>query len=197
MTLSQIVRALGGLVLATALSGCFDVAVDVAILGADSAKVTTAFNFDKQTYDMMMAQGGQGDFCGTKSKVTVNADNVTCVDVTEGDFATVFKPTGNGEPQPVVTNVGPGLYKVTLPTGTISEQLSGQGISDDPKTAEVIKSMFAGRHIKVQISGGEIVDTNMTKSADGKSAGLDIPFEGLFDGSFKMPNESYAVVKIN
>lgn len=58
-----------------------------------------------------------------------------------------------------------------------------------------MKQFFEGHAITLRITGKEILDTNMTKSANG--AEVVIPFLDLINGTINLPPELYATVKVN
>lgn len=196
MNRSIITRAAGAVALATLLTGCFDMDVDIEVLGADEALMTTTVVLDRNTFMMLQAGGGDSDFCGPTSEITEEADTVTCVDTERGSFAEVFDADEEDEPQPTVEAVSPGVYRIGLPTGEINDQLSMGGAGDNAQARAMIESLFAGRTMTVGITGKEILETNMELSEDGKTARLVISFDDVLAGTIEVPDESYAVVRV-
>ena len=68
--------------------------------------------------------------------------------------------------------------------------------TDDPQAKEMMMQMFKGHAMTLRVSGGKIVDTNMTIAADGMSAELVIPLEDLITGKANIPDETYAIVQL-
>ena len=57
--------------------------------------------------------------------------------------------------------------------------------------------MLETRDLTIRFGGVEVIESNMTISDDKTSAEIKIPFLELMDGSAKLPEELYAVVKTN
>src|SRR5262249_45241449 len=94
------------------------------------------------------------------------------------------KPTFTAQPD--------GTVRVALPTkGMMGDLNAGQ----DPKTAEMMKQLFDGHFLTIRFGGSEVLDTNLTKTADGKYAEIQIAFTDPLNGTAKLPDELYAVVK--
>lgn len=194
MNSSFLVRAGGALLLAVGLSGCIDMSFDVEVLGDNMAKATVVTAMDKSLYDQ--TKDSNGDFCEEGTFELTDAA-ATCTEIHEGDFEAVFNPDGGSpgdEPQPTIATVSPGVYRVTFPTGSIKEQFAGNP-DEDEEAAAMLKQLFAGHTITMTVRGSEVVETNMTKAEDGKSATIVIPFDDLLAGSSDVPDEAYAVVK--
>jgi hypothetical protein len=59
----------------------------------------------------------------------------------------------------------------------------------------MMQQFFEGHAITLRIKGQEVLDTNMTKTANG--AEVVIPFLDLINGTVELPPELYATVKVN
>jgi hypothetical protein len=150
---------------------------------------------DKTTYDQTKDANASG-FCDSGT-LDVGDKVVTCTEVHEGTFADVFPGTednASDEPQPSITSVGGGLYRVSFPTGSLKDQFASD-TGDDQQMAAMMKQMFSGHAISMTVHGSEVTETNMTKADDGKSASLIISFDDLFAGAADVPDEAYAVVR--
>eukprot|EP01036_Dinobryon_divergens_P042760 gene42760-56842_t len=62
-------------------------------------------------------------------------------------------------------------------------------------TLNCISTIFV--FLTLRFGGAEVTDTNMTLSDDHKTAELKVPFTEMLDGTAKLPDELYAVVKAN
>jgi hypothetical protein len=60
----------------------------------------------------------------------------------------------------------------------------------------MIEAFFKDHAITLHFAGLEVTDTNMTLSADQKSAEQVIPFLELIAGTADLPDELYAVVRV-
>ncbi|MNL71800.1 hypothetical protein D3C87_1970130 [compost metagenome] len=65
----------------------------------------------------------------------------------------------------------------------------------DEQTRQMVEAFFADRTMTIVISGAEIVETNMTLSADKTRAEQVIPMLDLINGAAGLPEELYAVVR--
>lgn len=194
MKLLHIARAAGAFLLAGALSACVDVRMELEVVDENNGIGKTIMVMDREFYDMSEAQGG-GDFCEDDGEFTLTETEATCITSEQASYAELFEGSDQGEPTPTVTSAGPGLVRVSYPTASMMEEI-GEDASD-PESMAMMEQFFAGHNITLAVSGGEIVDTNMIVSADGQSASVIIPFLDLFSGELTLPEESYAVVKLN
>ena len=210
MKLSLIGRAVGAIALTISLAGCFDMTTDVLVESPTNAKATITETMGADIYAMIKAADASssadpsassvadtGDtaskpFCKEEgSTLTENSDgSVTCTIVSEGTFDALNFNDGGGKP--VFTSNADGTVRVAIPT---KDMMGDLGKESDPKTAEMMKQLFDGHFLTIRFGGSEIVDTNLTKTADGKYAEIKIPFTDLLSGTAKLPDELYAVVK--
>ena len=200
MKLSLLGKLTGVLLLTASLTACIDATVDVNVTSETNAKVTMTQEMGAEFYSMIKqgAAAGQttqdAEFCAD-GELTENADGgATCINMEEGPFADLTM--GEDEENVVFTSAGPGLVRVSLPT----EEMKGEIGADeaiDEQTKAMMTGLFEGHAITVRFSGGEIVETNMTLAGDKKSAEQVIPFMDLINGDVDLPDELYAVVKVN
>lgn len=195
MTFSHIIKGAAALVLAGMLSGCFDVDMDVKVKDTDHVAVTVATSISKEMADMAQMKSGEADFCDKTGVITETDTAIVCTETHEGTFAEAFPPATDGEPQPTIEAIGNNQVKVSFPTADISGSFGGAE-EDDPQVKAMMLQMFKGHSMTLRVSGGTIVDTNMTKAADGKSAEFTIPLEDLVSGKANVPDETYAVVQL-
>lgn len=180
------------------LAACMDVSIEVAVQGENLGEARTIIAMDTQFYEMSKAQSGADDFCGDDGVFEAKETVVTCTTVLSGDFAALMEEVGeNDGPEPTITLVSPGLVRVTFPTASLAEEVGAGDLDNDEETKQMVLGMFEGHAITLAVSGGTIVDTNMTVSADGQSASLVIPFTQLILGTLDLPDESFAVVQLN
>jgi major membrane immunogen (membrane-anchored lipoprotein) len=197
----------GAIALTVGLAGCMDVTMDVAVQNETNGKLTTTMVMGADFYAMAksgMAQGGEGanpddGFCKEAGDVlTENADgSATCTSIKEGTFAelTANEDGTQAKDEARFEVVSPGVVKVTFPTKDMSGELQSE--EQDEQTKAMMVALFEGHNVTLRVSGNEILDTNMTKSADGKSAEVVIPFLDLINGTTTVPAELYATVKTN
>jgi len=197
MGLRTIGRLAAMLVMGAGLAGCIDATVEVAVTSETTARATMTQLMGADFYSMvkMSAESGEAgaeDFCADGA-LTENADgSATCVIVEEGPFAALS--ITEDENAVTFTPAGPGLVRVGLPTEEMRSEI-GADDQMDAETRQMVEAFFAGHSITVKVSGGEIVDTNMARSADGRSAEQVIPFLDLINGTAELPDELYAVVR--
>jgi len=217
MKFNVIGKIAGVLALTIGLAGCIDVTMDLEVHSETNAKATTTMTMGKDFYamaksgmaaDQSGAAGGSttstsGGFCTEEGDVlTENPDgSATCTTTVEGAFADINKGDNQNGKFEVV---GPGLVKVSFSTKDMqSEVASGTGSGDpaqaaqDEQTKAMMAALFEGHFITIRIKGKEVTETNMTKSADGTSAEIKIPFLDLMNGTAQLPEELFATVKVN
>lgn len=179
--------------LALALTGCIDVKMDIALTSDTTARATTTQIMSAEFYEMVGAAGADNEegFCAD-GELTENADGTAiCVEVQEGPFADFLE----GEEESMTfTQEGPNLVRVLLPMGGIEAEV-GAGEEMDEETRAMMASMFEGRSVTLSVSGVEIVETNMEKSADGKSASVVLDFMDIFDGKTGIDGDLFALVR--
>lgn len=180
------------------LTACIDVGLEVVVQGENLGEARTVIAMDNQFYEMTKSQGGAGDFCGEDGVLETGETAVTCTTILTGDFDTLMEKASESDgPQPTITLVSPGLVRVMFPTASLADEIGAGDLLGDEETAKMMLEMFEGRAITLSISGGEIVDTNMTIAEDGRSASLVIPFVDLLSGALELPDESFAVVQLD
>ncbi len=189
------------LLVSAALAGCIDATVDVAVTSETTAKATMTQVMGADFYAMvkMNAESAEADaedeFCA-EGELTENQDgSATCVIVEEGPFADIAKGEDGEEPSMSFTPAGPGLIRVSLPTEEMKSEV-GADEAMDAETKQMVEAFFAGHAITVRFSGAEVTETNMTLSADKKSAEQVIDFLELINGTAELPDELFAVVRV-
>ena len=196
---SHIFKTAAALLLTGALAGCFDVDMQITVVDSETASAKITTTVPKDLVSLADIESGDAEFCDSASEITETEDSITCVETHEGKFDEVIpQDSSSEEPQPTIALVAPGQVKVSFPTGTLSEEM-GAGAGDDEESAQamqMMKTMFAGHGITMRVVGNKIIDTNMTLSADGKSAELKVMFTDLIEGTLQLPEESYAVVQL-
>jgi hypothetical protein len=174
-----------------------------SMMGAAGAAGTT-------TGDATAEASGGFDFCDEEKGgvLTENADgSATCVETVEGELATLIADNESAK----VELLSPGLVKFTFSTTDMQEELNSS--TEDPnapapadaaeqaameaQAKAMMAAFFAGKNITLRVKGKEIVETNMTKSADGTSAEVVIPFVDLLNGTATLPPEYTVTVKTN
>lgn len=181
----------GGIAAIITLTACIDVDVSLEVLDNETALGTVTMTMARDFYDASQSQGTAA-FCSADDEFTVGETVVTCVSTQEGVFADVLD-ADDGEPAPTIVDLGNGTVRVALPTKDIMDDMS----SDRPDAAAMaaLQGMFLDKHFTLEVSGKQIIDTNMELSEDGKSASVSIPIIDLVAGTAQGPDESYAIVK--
>jgi len=194
-------RLASAIVLTSGLAGCIDAKLDVDVTSMTTAKAVMTQVMAPEFYAMVKtgtAQEGAGvpdedEFCA-EGVLSENRDgSATCVLTEEGLFATLSM--GNKKQTVTFTPAGAGLVRVALPTADMKSEI---GVDDtmDEETRQMIEAFFKDHSITLHFSGLEVTETNMTLSADGRSAEQVIPFNKLIDGTAELPDELYAVVRV-
>jgi hypothetical protein len=202
MTFKILSRLAGVLALTVGLAGCMDVTMEIDVLTETTGKSTTTSVMGADIYPMMKASAGSegsdsDGFCKEKgATLTENADgSATCVLVVEGPFAELNGEEAKDDGAKFEV-VSPGVVKVSFTTEDMKGEL-GADDSMDAETKAMMQQYFEGHAITIRIKGKEVLDTNMTKAGDGKSAEIVIPFLDLINGTVDLPPELYATVKVN
>jgi hypothetical protein len=215
MTIQFIGKLTGVLALTLGLAGCIDATVDVEVQSETNAKAVMTQKMGADIYSMVKmgaAQAKEGatttetpgtetaaedEFCAGGELTEGSDGGATCVMSSEGAFADVKFGDTKDEDTAVFTSAGPGLVKVAFPTKDMAGEIgAGEGAMDE-ETKQMMQAFFEGHTITLRVHGGEITDTNMTKAGDGQSAETVIPFLDLINGTAELPEELYAVVKVN
>lgn len=198
MKLALIGRIVGALALTMGLAGCIDMTMDLKVTSDTTAVATITQTMGADIYAMIKSAGDQAStedkFCAKDGEtLTENADgSASCVSVSEGAFDKLNFDEGGGKP--TFTVVSPGVVRVAVATKDMAGDL---GKEDDPQTAEMMKQLFEGHFLTIRFGGMEVTESNMTISDDGTTAEIKIPFLELMNGTAKLPEELYAVVKTN
>ncbi|WP_375452359.1 hypothetical protein [uncultured Devosia sp.] len=201
MGLQSAGRLAGILVLAAGLAGCLDAKVDIAVTSPTTARAVMTQEMGADFYAMIKTNAAEaksdtaadGEFCATGT-LTENADgSATCVIIENGPFAELT--LGNEKKTVTFTPAGPGLVRVALPTVEMKGEI---GVDDamDEETRQMIEAIFTGHAITLRFSGREVTDTNMALSPDRTAAEQVIPFLDLINGTVALPDELYAVVRV-
>ena len=183
--------------LAAGLAGCIDVNVEVAITSPSTAKATMTQTMGADIYSMvkMSAESGEMEddsFCA-EGELTENSDgSATCTITEEGKFADL--DLGQNEGGMTFTEAGPGLVRVTLPMADMQADLGAEDNMDE-QTRQMVEAFFEGRTMTIAISGAEIVESNMSVSADKTRAEQVIDMLDLINGAADLPDELFAVVR--
>jgi hypothetical protein len=61
----------------------------------------------------------------------------------------------------------------------------------------MVDAFFTGHNITVRFAGKEVVETNMTLSADKTAAEQILPFVDIINGTTDLPDELYAIVRVD
>jgi hypothetical protein len=206
MELKSLGKLAATLMLGAALTGCIDATVDVEVTSETTARMTLAQVMGADFYAMMkMETESEGEgadesdapmsegFCDD-GELTEHVDgSATCTIVEEGDFETLAAL--NGDDNSIqFASAGPGLVRVSFPTADMRSEVGAEDDMDE-ETRKMMEAFFTGHAITISISGGEITETNMTRSEDRQSARHVLPFLDLINGTVELPDELFAIVK--
>lgn len=205
MSMHIIGRLAGALAMTIGLAGCIDMTMEMEIQSETNGKATVTSTMGPDVYPMVKANAGNETadsegFCDKeKGVLTENPDGgATCVEVTEGTFAELTEGEDDGA---TFTVVSPGLVRVAFKTedmkGDLAASTGGGDEAMDDETKAMMAQFFEGHTLTIRIKGKEVTDTNMTLSADKTGAETVIPFLDLINGTVELPDELYAVVKVN
>ncbi len=199
MKFSHLFKTAVVLFAATGLAGCFDVDMEVAITGPDTALVTTSTTLSKDMVSLADLKSGDSEFCNDSAEIIENETSITCVETLKGSFAEIMGAGDKDQPQPTIELVAPNRVKINFPTRMIADEFnnSGDGEDTDPQVKAMIKQMFEGHAITIRVSGPKVVETNMTLSDDAKSAEINIAFSDLFEKTMDLPENSYALIELD
>lgn len=191
MKLKLFAQIAGTLALTLGLAGCIDMTTDVQITSATTAKAVVTQTMGAEIYPTIKA-GDDNDFCVKDGEVlTENADgSATCVITSDGAFADLKFDDGGATP--VFTANPDGTVRVAIKTEGMMGEL---GSGDDPQAQAMLKQMFDGHFVTIRLGGNTIVDTNLTKTPDGKYGEVKIAFLDLINGTAELPEELYAVIR--
>jgi hypothetical protein len=195
MKFTTLAKIAGALALTMGLAGCIDMTNDIYVTSPTTAKATITSTMGADIYAMVKAGGNQGDdpFCkGEGETLTENADGSgTCVAISEGEFANLkFDDAGS---KPVITTNDDGTVRIAIAT---KDMVGDLGKEQDAETQAMMKQMFEGHFLTIRFGGKEIVESNMEAAADSAEyVEIKIPFLSLIDGTAKLPEELYAVIR--
>jgi hypothetical protein len=199
MSIATITKFAAVMLLGSALTGCLDAEVDIALTSDTTARVTMTQVMGAEFYSMLKlsneeAEAGEAadEFCAEGELSEGDDGSATCIIVAEGPFADL--DMDDAEEAISFTPAGPGRVRIALPTAEMRAEI---GVDDelDAETRQMVEAFFAGHAVTVRFSGAEITDTNMTLSADRRSAEQVIAFTELLGGTLDLPEELYAVVR--
>lgn len=204
-------RVAGVLALTAGLAGCMDVTMELDVQNETNARMTTTSTIGADFYALAKsgmaaaentAEGAAGEapasaeegFCEEEGAQLTEHDDgsATCVVVKDATFAEISADE-NG---PKFEVVSPGVVKVSFSTAEMKGEI-GADDALDAETKAMMQTLFEGHAVTIRIKGKSIVETNMTKGADGSSAEIVIPFLDLINGTTTLPDELYATVKTN
>jgi len=199
MSIATTTKFAAVMLLGSALAGCLDADVDIALTSDATARVTMTQVMGAEFYSMLKlsneeAEAGEAtdEFCAEGELSEGDDGSATCIIVEEGPFADL--DMDDDEEAISFTPAGAGLVRIALPTADLRAEMGAED-ELDAETRQMVEAFFAGHAVTVRFSGAEITDTNMTLSADGRSAEQVIAFTELLNGTLDLPEELYAVVR--
>lgn len=199
MGFATIGKLAAAMMLGLSLTGCIDATIDVELTSETTAKATLTQVMGADFYGMikMSAEDSEeatSDFCAEGDLVENDDGSATCTLVQEGTFAELAEMEGEDNAL-FFTSAGPSLVRVALPTAEMMGEL-GTGDDLDPETKAMVEAFFTGHTITIRVSGAEVTQTNMDLSKDKTSAETKLPFLDLINGTADLPDEFFAVVRV-
>jgi hypothetical protein len=184
------------------LSGCIDATMDVTVLSPETARATLTQEMGAEFYAVsrMGAANPPGEtaisssFCDEGELVEATDGGATCTFSREGAFADLRLNAEEDGPSAVFTTPAPGLVRVGFPTTGLRDELGAEQATD-AETQQMMQAFFTGHTLTFRVGGGELVETNMTKAEDGKSAETVVQLIDILNGTANLPDELFAVVR--
>lgn len=182
------------------LAACFDADMTFTVQDKDTASMNAVMRMGPELYGMIAASGenpceegvgepqADGGFVCTIEE-TDSIDNIIA-DLKAGT-ADPENPMDMGEGFSL-ERLENGHIKIAFDLGRLNDDMGKQGM--DPQMMAGMMQAFTGRNISVTVAGPEIVDTNGTLAADGKSASMVIPLTELFAPENTLPDSFDVVV---
>lgn len=155
---------------------------------------------DAQGNTQPEAEASANGFCDKEGEVLTETPDggATCVQVTEGPFADLLKD--NSENGATFTVVSPGVVRVAMKTADMQSDVTSSAGGEeemDEQTKAMMAAFFTGKNLTLRFRGKEVLESNMTISPDKTAAEKVIPMLDLINGTADLPDELYAVVRIN
>ncbi|TYB77628.1 hypothetical protein [Maritimibacter fusiformis] len=178
------------------LAGCFDVDATIAITGEDQAEMDMQMTIDADLVAMIAGSGE--DPCEGMVREDQADGSVVCSESKSGSIEELMSDPDMGEGLTIEKRAG-GLVYVAFDLDDLTGEM---GMGDDDMSAEeraqmmaMMGSMFEGHAMVLNITGAEVVETNGTRSDDGKTATYEIPLTKLLDDTFTLPETFNALVR--
>lgn len=185
------------------LAACVDADMVFDIKDENTAQMSASVTMGPEMYGMVMSSGE--DPCPDGEGV-VNADgsytcNVVHSDTIDNLIAEIDKDRSDDE-MPMDMAQGLSIEKLADGQTKVVFDLTGlrDGASDagaDPAMLGAFMQQFEGHGMKVTVRGDEVVDTNGTLSADGKSAEFYVPLTAIITPDATIPDQFFATVQSN
>ncbi|MFD2648182.1 hypothetical protein ACFSX5_10305 [Devosia albogilva] len=194
MTLVSLGRLAGTLMLAGAVAGCVDAAVEVELMGPETAQVVVTQAMNADFYGMLKTEAdGDSDharrFCVDGELTEKRDGSATCTITAEGTLRQLPRAG-----QPVrFTPEEDGLVRVELALEEVRDEIGAGDTDEDGR--RMLEAFFSGRKLTVSFFGGVIADTNMDVSADGQAATAVLPLLDVVNETGDWPDVLYAVVE--
>lgn len=192
--------------LALLLAGCVDAKLDVAVQSPTTAEADLSLVMSAEFYAMIkpppLKTDGKGQtelgpevnhFCADGVLAEKADGTATCTLHTKGSFDRLA--LGRHPRLLRFTKFGPGLVRVALRTAGLAAELDAK-YGNSPEAEQMTEALFSGHQLAIRFSGLEVIDTNMSLSADKTSAGQAIQFLDVIHGTANLPAELYAVVRV-
>lgn len=177
-------RPLAALMFTLPLAACFDAEMSLSFPDDNTAQATMVMVASAEFYEMT-ATGGEA-FCEEGVEAKLDDGSYSCTETFSGTIDEAINDPDIGEGMTIERRDG-GLLFVSFDLEEVTADLEPPQEEGGEEMMAMMADAFAGHAITMNVSGSEIVETNGTLSADGKTATFSIPLDGLITGATTLP----------
>ncbi|MCB1349214.1 MAG: hypothetical protein KDK11_11445 [Maritimibacter sp.] len=178
-------RPLAALFLTVPLAACFDAEMTLTFPDEDRAEATMVMIAGADFYEMSATSGQP--FCEDGVEAQLENGSYSCTRTFSGTIDEAINDPDIGEGMTIERRDG-GLLYVAFDIDEVTADLEPPAEAGGEEMIAMMAEAFAGHAITMNVAGGEIVETNGTVSADGKTASFSIPLDGLITGAATLPS---------
>ncbi len=175
---------LASLLFALPLAACFDAEMTLKFPDENTAEATMVMIASADFYEMA-ATGGEA-FCEGGVEVEMEDGSYSCTETFTGTIDEAIADPNISEGMTIERRDG-GLLFVSFDLEEVTSDMAPPEEAGGDEMLAMMAEAFAGHAITMNIVGSEIVETNGTVSADGKTATFAIPLDALVTSSDALP----------
>lgn len=183
---------LASLLFTLPLAACFDAEMSLNFPDEDTAEATMVMVASPEVYDMAATTGEP--FCEDGVEEQTEDGNYSCTQTFTGTIDEAINDPEIGEGMTIERRDG-GLLFVSFDLKEVTADMEPPEEAGGDEMMAMMAEAFAGHAISMNISGGEIIDTNGTLSEDGKTASYSIPLDTLVTGADTLPSSFNALLR--